>query len=311
MSAPTDLADKVGRNAATGDDILDVMAGLKARGRAFVLATVVRTEDATSAKAGAKAVITGDGAVHGWIGGGCTQGAVRRAAVQSLEDGRPRLISVKPAATLAQEGLQPGALAGGVEVHRSVCPSGGTVDVFIEPSLPRPSLIVCGGSPVARALAELAPNLGFGVTVAALPEDHAGFPSAARRISGFNLSDTGDATDRYILVATQGKRDREALRHALGAGARLVGFIGSRKKAETLSAQMAEDGMAEDVVAGLRCPAGLDIGAITPEEIALSVLAEIVRERRRAIRDTGTAATQVDLADGGTVETRIVGAQNP
>lgn len=310
MSAPTDPAELSGRNAATGDDILDVMAGLKARGQAFVLATVVRTEDATSAKAGAKAVITGDGAVHGWIGGGCTQGAVRRAAVQSLEDGRPRLISVKPAAALVEDGLQAGALAAGVEVHRSVCPSGGTVDIFIEPSLPRPSLIVCGGSPVARALAELAPRLGFCVTVAALSEDHAGLPAAVRRIVGFDLSETADTTDRYILVATQGKRDREALRHALGAGARLIGFIGSRRKAETLSAQMAEDGIADDVIAGLRCPAGLDIGAITPEEIALSVLAEIVQERRRTVRDTGTAATQTDLADGGTVETRIVGAQN-
>jgi len=180
-------------------------------------------------------------------------------------------------------GVAAGEAKGGVEFHRSACPSGGTLDIFVEPMLPRPQMVVCGASPVARAIADLAGRSGFAVTVAALAEDQDSFAKADRRIEGFALP-ADAAGERFIVVATQGKRDGEALRAALATETPYVAFVGSRKKAATLSARLKEEGLAADKITRLRAPAGLDIGAITPEEIALSIIAEVVELRRRGRR---------------------------
>src|SRR5690606_36240046 len=168
-----------------GGNLLDLMARLREEARPYALATVVRTVAATSAKAGAKAVVTADGEIHGWIGGGCARGAVKRAALAALKDGEAHLISVQPQESLDAGGVAPGEARGGVEFHRSACPSGGTLDIFVEPMLPRPEMVVCGASPVARAVADLAARSGFAVTVAALAEDQDAFAKAERRITGF------------------------------------------------------------------------------------------------------------------------------
>ena len=266
-----------------GDDLLDLMARLRREARPCALATVVRTVAATSAKAGAKAVVTEDGEIHGWVGGGCARGAVKRAALQAMKDGQAHLISVQPQEALDAGGVAAGEARGGVEFHRSACPSGGTLDIFVEPMLPRPQMVVCGASPVARAVADLAGRSGFAVTVAALAEDLDSFEKADRRIEGFALP-VDAAGERFIVVATQGKRDGEALRAALATEAPYVAFVGSRKKAATLSARLKDEGLAADKLTRLRAPAGLDIGAITPEEIALSIIAEVVELRRRGRR---------------------------
>ncbi len=283
------------------EDIIDCMARMKGDGQPFALATVIRTEDATAAKAGAKAVVRADGTVVGWVGGGCTLGAVRKAAARVLSDGQARLVRIHPKERLAQEPAE-----AGVEMHKSACPSGGTVEVFVEPILPRPALIVAGGSPVARALAELGRRAGFAVTAAALPEDQAGFAEVDARIEGFDLTRVSGAGTGYVVVATQGKRDREALHAALSCGAPYVAFVGSRKKAETLREAMARMGVPGDRIDSLHAPAGLDIGAATPEEIALSILAEIVQERRLAARTTRLPSALVEELDGGSMESRIV-----
>jgi xanthine dehydrogenase accessory factor len=270
--------------------LLDLMARLRDEGRPYALATVVRTFAATSAKAGAKAVVTGEGEIHGWIGGGCTRGAVRRAALQALKDGTARLISVQPQEDLDAGGVAAGESKDGVEFHRSACPSGGTLDVFVEPMLPRPVMVVCGASPVAQAIADLAGRSGFAVTVAALAEDQPAFGEVEQRIEGFDLAPES-AGERFIVVATQGKRDGEALGAALVTDAAYVAFVGSRRKAATLAARLKEQGLAADKVARLRSPAGLDIGAITPEEIALSIVAEVVELRRRGRREGGQSGT--------------------
>jgi len=290
----------------TSDDLIDVMAELKGKQQSFAVATVVRTQDATSAKAGAKAVVTADGTMVGWIGGGCTQGAVRRAAQQALEDGRARLVSVRPKEALEAEGITPGSSEAGVEYHRSICPSGGTVEVFVEPMLPRPLLVICGASPVARALCDLGRHMGFAVTTAALPDDLESLPAADRRVAGFDLSGEPRLEKSYLVIATQGKRDREALRAALLSPAPFVAFVGSRRKAETLKTALIEDGLDAEAAARLRSPAGLDIGAITPEEIALSITAEIVQERRKHVRDARGRLEESREPDGSQVSTRIV-----
>ena len=288
------------------DDLIDVMAELKGKQQSFAIATIVRTQDATSAKAGAKAIVTADGAMVGWIGGGCTQGAVRRAAQQALEDGRARLVSVRPREALEAEGIAPGTSAAGVEYHRSVCPSGGTVEIFVEPMLPRKMLVVCGASPVAHALCDLGRHMGFAITTAAMPEDQETLPAADRRVEGLDLSGEPRLEDSYLVVATQGKRDREALRAALATPAPFIAFVGSRRKAEKLKAELVEAGLAAETAARLRSPAGLDIGAITPEEIALSILAEIVQERRKHVREARGQVEESRERDGSTVATRIM-----
>ena len=288
------------------DDLIDVMAELKGKQQSFAIATIVRTQDATSAKAGAKAVVTADGAMVGWIGGGCTQGAVRRAAQQALADGRARLVSVRPSDAMEAEGIAPGPSAEGVEYHRSVCPSGGTVEVFVEPMLPRRTLVVCGASPVAHALADLGRHMAFAVTTAALPEDQESLPAADRRVEGFDLSGEPRLEDSYLVVATQGKRDREALRAALLSPARFIAFVGSRRKAEKLKAELVDAGLPAEAAGRLRSPAGLDIGAVTPEEIALSILAEIVQERRKHVREARGQVEESRERDGSTVATQIV-----
>lgn len=281
----------------SGDDdgLLGLMARLRREACPFALATVVRTVAATSAKAGAKAVVTGDGEIHGWVGGGCVRGAVKRAALEALKSGSARLISVLPQEELDAGGIAPGETRESVQFHRSACPSGGSLDIFVEPMLPRPVLLVCGASPVARAVAELAGRSGFAVTVAAPAEDLGGFGEVERRIEGFDLPPQ-DGGERFIVVATQGKRDAEALRAALGTGTRYVAFVGSRRKAATLTARLREEGLTETQLARLRAPAGLDIGAITPEEIALSIVAEVVELRRRGSRGRAGAAKSDDDA---------------
>jgi xanthine dehydrogenase accessory factor len=286
------------------EDVIDCMARMKCDAQPFALATVVRTKAATSAKVGAKAVIRADGSMVGWIGGGCTLGAVRKAAREALDDGRARMIRVRPDAEAGDAGP---VEAGTVEV-RNACASGGTVEVFVEPILPRPMLIVAGASATAGALRALGRNAGFSVTAAALADDLEGIAEADEKQAGFDLSQNPRAGSSFIVVATQGKRDREALEAALRCGAPYVAFIGSRKKAAELKAQLAARGVEAERLAGLRSPAGLDIGAITPEEIALSILAEIVQERRKAapvgLVEAPIAETE-DL-EGGSVETRVV-----
>lgn len=268
-------------------DLLDLVADLKSKGEAFCLATVVRTVSVTAAKAGAKAVIRPDGTVsEGWIGGGCARAAVLKAAREALGDGQPRLVSVMPKDILAELGLKPGEERDGVRFARNMCPSRGTMDVFVEPMLPKPNLVVLGASPVAQALAELGPRFGYRVTVAAPAEDQTLFPEADERIAGYGIP-AESAAKRYLVVATQGRGDEAALEAALSAGADHVAFVGSRRKVAALRESLIADGVPAERFDRLKGPAGLDLGAITPEEIALSILAEILALRRKGQREPG------------------------
>jgi xanthine dehydrogenase accessory factor len=256
--------------------VLELMDEMRGAGRDFCAVTVVRTANATSAKAGAKAIVTDDGVLHGFVGGGCVQGAVKRAALGVLAENRPRLIRVKPVEdVVAQVDVD------GVELHKSSCPSGGTVDLFLEPMRQPLRLVVCGASPVAASLVPLALGMGYRIIVAALAETHGDVPGASTYIDGFALDELGLGLSDAVVVATQGRRDREALAAALRSRAAYVGMVGSRKKIAKLRDDLSRDIPAERL-AQLHGPAGLAIGAIEPEEIALSILGEIVSERRLA-----------------------------
>src|SRR5271169_1061948 len=169
-------------------EVTELVSKLKAADEAFVLATVVRTLSVTAAKAGAKAVIRPDGTIAaGWIGGGCARGAVLQAARGALADGEPRLVSVRPEHLLAELGVKPGESREGVRFAKNTCPSKGTMDIFIEPVLPRPSLVILGASPIAVALAEQAGRLGYHVTIAAPAEELRQAPRADALVGTYDL----------------------------------------------------------------------------------------------------------------------------
>jgi xanthine dehydrogenase accessory factor len=270
--------------------VLDRAAQRQANGEAFALATVVRTVSVTAAKAGAKALIAADGSIEeGWIGGGCARAAVLKAARQSILDGQSRLVSIAPHELLADLGVSPGEDRAGVLYARNSCPSQGTMDIFVEPVLPSPRLLILGASPVAVALAALAPPMGFAVTVAAAPDELGRFAGPCAKLEGFAVPDDW-GPQAFVVVSTQGAGDRAALKAAAALRARYVAFVGSRRKAATLREELAAQGVSPERLAAIKAPAGLDIGAITTEEIALSILAELVAARRRVQRAEQTSA---------------------
>jgi xanthine dehydrogenase accessory factor len=265
-------------------EVMDLVAQMKSAEQAFVLATVVRTVSVTAAKAGAKAIIRPDGTiVAGWIGGGCARGAVLKAAREALADGEPRMVSVQPEDMLAELGVKPGDDREGIRFASNMCPSQGTMDIFVEPVLPHPSLVIFGASPVAMSLAAQARQLGYHVTLAAPAADRAGESDAHLLIDGFEPRYLNDAR-RFVVVSTQGKGDEAALRQAIAVDAEYHAFVGSRRKMFALREKLVAGGVARETIDRVKAPAGLDLGAITPEEIAMSILAEITIERRRGQR---------------------------
>jgi xanthine dehydrogenase accessory factor len=273
-------------------EVMELVARLKAAEETFVLATVVRTVSVTAAKAGAKAIIRPDGTiVAGWIGGGCARGAVLKAAREALADGEPRMVSVQPENLLAELGVKPGENRDGVRFAENMCPSKGTMDIFVEPVLPHPSLIILGASPVAMSLAAQARQLGYHVTLAAPAGDlQQTTPEVDMLIDSYQLGQLHEAR-HFIVVSTQGKGDEAALRAAVKTDAAYHAFVGSRRKMAALREKLIAEGIDASAIDRIKAPAGLDLGAITPEEIAMSILAEITIERRRGQRTTTTTNT--------------------
>ena len=267
------------------EDILGIISTRKAAGEPFALATVVRTVAATAAKAGAKAVILPDGTIsEGWIGGGCARGAVLKAAREALVDGEPRMVSVQPEDLLAELGVKPGEFRDGVRFATNMCPSKGSMDIFVEPVLPHPSLVILGASPVAMSLAAQARQLGYHVTLAVPAADLTAEPDAHVIVDGFAPRYLNDAR-RFVVVSTQGKGDEAALKQAIAIKAEYHAFVGSRRNMTALRDKLIASGVDAIAIDDVKAPAGLDLGAITPEEIAMSILAEITSERRRGQRE--------------------------
>ncbi|HVI90353.1 MAG TPA: XdhC family protein [Dongiaceae bacterium] len=263
------------------DEIARLIEEQTSRGEPYVVATVVRTLASVAAKPGAKAILTADGRMAGWVGGGCALGAVKRAARECLLDGEARLISVMPMDQLQAQGLKPGDRRDGIEFAKNMCPSRGVMDVFIEPVLPQPQVIICGATPVAVALAELAPRIGLRAALHATAAQRDALPSALDIREGFAAVETAPA-GAFIVVATQGAGDEEALSTALRSVAQYVAFVGSKAKVTALKERLAGRNISVERLASLHGPAGLPIGAVTPEEIALSILADIIQVRRKA-----------------------------
>lgn len=255
----------------------------------YALATVVRCKPPTSARPGCKALVTAAGDIYGWIGGGCVQPAVIKTARQALHDGIPQLIRVSPVEDAHPEN--------DVSDFKSACYSGGSVDIFVEPLLARPVLLLLGSSEVARSLATLAHFAGFAVTVASPAADEQGFPWADQIIGNFDVESISFASVPLVVVATQGKGDQAALRAALRITAFHRAFIASERKANKLKQLLKDKGADPSAVDAIIAPAGLAIGARTPEEIAVSVLAGLIAARH-AQQEKPVEMLPQDKADG-------------
>ncbi|HKD18954.1 MAG TPA: XdhC/CoxI family protein, partial [Thermoanaerobaculia bacterium] len=242
-------------------DLLILCADLARRGEPFALATVVRRQAASSAQQGDGAVVTADGAFHGWLGGSCTQPTVVAEALKAIGDGRPRLISLSPDPAAER---RPGVL-----VFPMTCHSGGTVEIYLEPVLPASRLLVFGVSPVAQALARLGRAMGFSVEVADPEADAAVFPDAERLWTDLGALPPGSGARTFAVVATMGERDEEALTAALRVEPGYVGVVASRRRYAQIREGVTARGVSEASFAKVKSPAGLDIGARAPEEIAL------------------------------------------
>lgn len=279
-------------------ELLQLAAELSRRGEPFVLAVVVRREPASSAQPGDMAVITGDGVYHGWVGGACAAPSVRREAERVLADGEPRLLSLGPEPAAAG---RPGMLALPITCH-----SGGTVEIFLEPVVPAPRVRVYGGSPAARALARLARAMGYGAERfgPASPADGE-LDAAAGEVSSPAAS-APCPEPLCAVVATMGDEDEDALAAALASRPAYVGVVASRRRFAGVRESLLGRGVAAEALDAVHNPAGLDLGARRPEEIAVSILAEIVKLRPAATR-AREAAPAAEVAQPATVIDPICG----
>jgi xanthine dehydrogenase accessory factor len=250
-------------------------AELEETGRPFVVATVVAVARPTSARPGASGIVHPDGTIEGWVGGSCAQPVVVRESLHALADGQPRLLR------LSKDAPAEGRRGDGIIELVMTCHSGGTLEIYVEPHLPPPLLWVAGTTPIAGALASLGSAMGWRVTLFDPFANAEDFPSAADVRQETALGRVDPDASPYVVVATQGQWDEEALAAGLRRNASYVGLVASPTRAAVVRQWLRDEtGLAEDRLAALRAPAGMDLGAETPEEIALSILAELIQVRR-------------------------------
>lgn len=259
-------------------DLFDLWSELREREEPFVLATVVAYKSPQSAKPGSHAIIKPDGSMTGWVGGGCVQPIVLREAQQAFKSGQPKLLSISPDAAHADDWE-------GVEAYRMTCEGGGSLEIYLEPFLPKPELLIVGHSPVAETVAQLGEMLDFKVIT--------------------DPSRINEST--YVVVATMGNGDEEGLLSVLGSKPKYFGLVASEKKSKALFEYAREHGYTDEQIGVVKCPAGLALGAETMQEIALSVIAEITQIRRASAQEPATsrqlpiAADAIDPICGMTV----------
>jgi xanthine dehydrogenase accessory factor len=268
-----------------GWGVLAQAGELSKRGEAFALATVVWRQGPSSGQQGSRAVITEAGELHGWIGGACAEPVVIREAQRVIADGEASLLLL---GTPEQFGA---AIPDGMTVVPIACQSEGALEVYIEPVLPAPHLVVVGRSPMAHTLTDLARALGWRAVLIDGPD--------------FTSADAGERS--MVVVATQGHYDEEAVEQAVAAGPAYLGLVGSERRGVALLGYLAERGVPRDRLDKIRVPAGLDLGRTTHEEIAVAILAELVQLRasgalpRQAAQAAKPAADSVDPVCGMTV----------
>ena len=282
------------------DDFFERVAALRRERRAFATATVVARRPPVSAHLGDHAIVFADGRMDGFVGGACARDIVRQQALEAIAARHGRLVSIRPDA--------PAEASADHVVVPMTCASEGAVDVFIEPFVQVRALMVIGATPVADALARLARSMDYDVTrVVHAPERRDVEPGSAelgiRVVSLDDLASAGrDLSADAAVVASQGHYDEEALEALLRSGVPYVGLVASRRRGATIRGLL--EGRGVPGVATMRSPAGLDLGAHTPAEVAVSILAEIVQAQPRlaTAAPPPTPATALDPVCGMSVD---------
>ena len=255
--------------------LLERAVELDRLGSPYAMATVVAVRRPTSARPGARGLIQPDGSIEGFVGGSCARPIVVREALRALADGQPRLLRI------SKEPPSESRRGDGIVDEVMTCHSGGTLEIYVEPHLPAPALWVAGTTPIASALAELGAGMGFDVTLIDPVADPSVLPAGLRVVVGDDLGSLPTpAVGPYIVVASQGVWDEEAVASALRLDAAYVGLVASPTRAAAVRTWLLDEGIEPDRVLAVRAPAGIDLGAETASEVAVSILAELVQVRR-------------------------------
>jgi len=247
-------------------DIYSKAGELAAAQEPFAIATVVRVQGSSSARSGSKAIIDAQGRiVMGWVGGGCAESAVRTEALKCIAAEKPQLITLD---------MQDEVLGVGM-------PCGGMMDVYVEPVLPLPELVIAGHGRIAETLATLGHLMGFRVTVHDPSAEREKFPHASRIINrDFDVHEISFGPRTFVVIATLHKNDHIWLQRALEGQAAYLALVASTHRAQLVLDYLLAEGMPAEKVRSVRAPAGLDLGAASPEEIALSIISQVVAVRR-------------------------------
>jgi len=280
-------------------DIFQVAQDLRARNEPFVLATVVRVERPSSGRPGFKAIVRANRELIGWLGGSCAQSVLVAEALRTLRDGRPRLMRLTPNARTSPS-------EEGVVEYVMECESGGTMDIYVEPQIPKPQLLVVGDSPVAAALQALARVLDYRIVVVAPGAKESEFSGADQVVRDLERIPDLLTSETYAVVATMGKYDEAALAQLAKSRIAYLGLVASRRRAAAVLAGLGESGVDSAARARIQSPAGLDFSAETPEEIALSILAQITQVRRTSGPRELTVSDAVSTARSVAMEKDVV-----
>ncbi len=254
------------------EDFFDSVHSQREIDEPAAMAMIVRREAPSSGKPGDKAVITKKGEVKGWIGGGCTKGIVIKEALEAIEQQTPRLVRIQPNDQVNEQS--------GVKNYRMTCMSGGTVEVYIEPIMQVTKIHLFGRSHISKAICDIGRAAGYYVNIISDLADDVMFPSANKitKLSEFKAEESM-ARD-YMIVCTQGEDDEKSVQQAIHANPRYLSFVSSKKKANSVFLYLKREGVEHKDLVRIKTPAGIDINAKTPEEVAISILAEIVKEKR-------------------------------
>jgi xanthine dehydrogenase accessory factor len=255
------------------DEFLRKAGELRAADCPFAVAIVIKNQPPVSGKPGDKAIIQPDGKVWGWIGGGCVQPSVIREALQAMKEGSPRIVHIAPSSESEPE-------MGSVNYTMS-CHGGGALDVYIEPVLPKSRILIFGRSPAAQSLSRLGKAVGYGIGVVSNGATRELFPDADFIAKEITAGQIHNGSETFIVVATQGEHDEEALEQALCTDARYISFIASHAKAQKVIGLLSDKGASSEMLGRIKAPAGLSIGTSSPQEIAVSIIAEIIQTQKR------------------------------
>jgi xanthine dehydrogenase accessory factor len=254
------------------DEFLSRASALRSAERPFAMAIVIRFQPPVSGKPGDKAIVEADGRIWGWIGGGCVQPLVIREALKAIEDGNPRLVRIGPASSSNSDE--------GTTKYPMSCHGGGALEIYIEPVLSKPQILIIGRSAVAQTLCQLGKAIGYRTIVIGGGASRENFPDADVIVEQLDLQRLAITPETYVVVATQGDQDEEALEQASRTNAPYISFVASEVKARKVIDFLAEKGVPPDRLSRIRSPAGLYLGVLRPQEIAVSILAEIVQIRK-------------------------------